>query len=158
MEYILSAGSSPAAASPTPGRVACSDSSDMGFSPPTASGSIDAPVIGLLIGLPVSRAASSTVAADGFGGIGMTIRLLSGAASAVVVIGTAMGFRVTWGSVGVGVIAVSAAKVGLKASVVKEIEATIKECRLAMINDLEQLMRLIDADRRGVASLVAEAM
>jgi hypothetical protein len=51
-----------------------------------------------------------------------------------------------------------AAIAGLKGSVTKEIAATIKERRLAMINDLEHLMLLIDADRRGVARLVAEAM
>ena len=50
---------------------------------------------GLLIGLPVRCAAASTVAGDGCGGIGMTIRLLSRAGGAVVVTGTAAGAGAT---------------------------------------------------------------
>jgi len=47
-------------------------------------------VLGLLIGLPVSRAAASTVAAEGCGGTGMTIRPLSPVGGAAVVIGMSM--------------------------------------------------------------------
>jgi hypothetical protein len=52
----------------------------------------------------------------------------------------------------------SAAIAGFKASVAKENAATRKERRSTMIDDLEHLMLLIDADRRGVARLVTEAM
>ena len=52
----------------------------------------------------------------------------------------------------------SAASAGAVRPSPKEIAASRKERRSAMINDLEELMLLIDAHRRGVAGLVAEAV
>src|SRR5580693_1880068 len=156
--------SSPAAASPLPGRVACRDSSDNGLSPPTISGSIDAPVTGLLIGLPVSRAVASTVAAEGCGGTGMTIRPLSPVGGAAVVIGTASFFVGRSGSADCGVADMSAASAGRmnatgeRTTAANETAAITIGLRSAMIDHLEQLMLRIDPDRRGVAGLVAETM
>src|SRR5271168_3472118 len=53
----------------------------------------------------------------------------------------------------------SAALAGaMRPSAAKEIAASRKERRSAMVNDLKELMLLIDAHRRGVAGLVAEAV
>src|SRR5271157_5744662 len=53
----------------------------------------------------------------------------------------------------------SAASAGaVRPSAAMEIAASGKERRSAMIKDLEELMLLIDAHRRGVARLVAEAV
>src|SRR5580700_1556444 len=135
--------SSPSAASPLPGRVACSDSSDNGLSPPTICGSIDAPVTGLLIGLPVSRAAASTVAAEGCGGTGMTIRPLSPVGGAADMSAASAG-RMTATEV--------------RTTAANETAASTIGLRSAMIDHLEELMLRIDPDRRGVAGLVAETM
>src|SRR5271168_1107591 len=156
--------SSPSAASPLPGRVACSDSSDNGLSPPTISGSIDAPVTGLLIGFPVSRAAASTVAGEGCGGTGMTIRPLSPVGGAAVVTGTASFFVGRLGSADCGVDDMSAASAarmsatGVRKTAASETAASMIGLRSAMIDHLEELMLRIDPDRRGVAGLVAETM
>src|ERR1700677_4457546 len=154
--------SSPSAASPLPGRVACSDSSDNGLSPPTTCGSIDAPVTGLLIGLPVSRAVASTVAAEGCGGTGMTIRPLSPVGGAAVVTGTASFFVGRSGSADCGVADISAAVAGrMRATGVRmiaanETAASRVERRSAMIDHLEKLMLRIDPDRREGAGLIAK--
>src|SRR5271165_22688 len=150
-------GSRPAAASPLPGRVACKDSSDSGRSPPTTSGSIEAPVTGLLRGLPSSCAEASTVAGDGCGGIGMTIRLLSGAGAAVVVTGTGTGAGATVGCAGAEDVVMSAASAGAtKASATNAAAARSTDRRSAMIDHLEELVLLIDPHRGGVPDLVAE--
>src|SRR5208282_4273940 len=53
----------------------------------------------------------------------------------------------------------SAASAGaVRPSPAREIAASRKERRSAMIDDLEELMLLIDAHCRGVAGLVAEAV
>src|SRR5271157_4873110 len=53
----------------------------------------------------------------------------------------------------------SAASAGaMRPSAARETAASGKERRSAMIDDLEELMLLIDAHRRGVAGLVAEAV
>src|SRR5580704_2076615 len=160
--------SSPSAASPLPGRVACSDSSDNGLSPPTICGSIDAPVTGLLIGLPVSRAAASTVAGEGCGGTGITMRLLTLAGGAAVVTGTAVVtgsasfFVGRSGSADCGVADISAAVAGrMRATGVRliaanETAASRVERRSAMIDHLEKLMLRIDPDRREGAGLIAK--
>src|ERR1700722_18123786 len=156
--------SSPSAACPLPGRVPCSDSSDNGLSPPTICGSIDAPVTGLLIGLPVSRAAASTVAREGWGGTGMTIRPLSPVGGAAVVTGTASFFVGRSGSADCGVADMSAASAGIvtatevRMTAANQIAASKIGRRSAMIDHLKELVLRIDPDRRGVAGLVAETM
>src|ERR1700733_9899429 len=163
--------SSPSAASPLPGRVACSDSSDNGLSPPTICGSIAAPVTGLLIGFPVCRAAASTVAGEGCGGTGMTMRLLTlaGGAAGVeggpaVVTGTASFFVGRSGSAGCGVADIAAASAtrmsatGVTKIAASETAASRIERRSAMIDHLEKLMLRIDPDRRELARLVAKPM
>src|ERR1700733_5457425 len=161
--------SSPSAASPLPGRVACSDSSDNGLSPPTICGSIAAPVTGLLIGFPVCPAAASTVAGEGCGGTGMTMRLLTlaGGAAGVeggpaVVTGTASFFVGRSGSAGCGVADIAAASAtrmsatGVTKIAASETAARRVERRSAMIDHLEKLMLRIDPDRREGAGLIAK--